>query len=273
MIFGRNRTGRHEQVSLPEQLLDERDLAALAAAAPSQEGERGPHDVTARPSGAGYIDLGALRVRATQGMKLRLDLEESTQRIIAVTVTTERSALQMQAFSAPRAAGLWEDLRAELLDGLAATAGATVQEQTGTFGPELLTRVPAAMPDGSPGWNVARFVGVDGPRWFVRGVFHGEAAFQPDAAESLERVFSDLVVVRGDAPMPPRELLPLRPPPNAQPVQRRRRPAEGSPDVLGSQAPQAPAPGAPADADPMPREEAIGGAPLPERGPEITETR
>lgn len=258
MIFGRNRTARHEQVTLPEHLLDERDLAVAAAAGDAaREAERGPHDVTARPSATGYIDLGALRVRAVQGMKLRLDLEDATRRIVAVTVTVGGSALQIQAFSAPRAAGLWDDLRAELVDALGSSPGAHVQEQAGAFGPELLTRIPAEMPDGSPGWNVARFVGVDGPRWFVRGVFHGEAAFRPDAAGPLEQVFSDLVVVRGEGPLPPRELLPLHAPANAQPVQRRHRPAEGTETTPTASSGEQPA----------------GGAPLPERGPEITETR
>ncbi len=121
--------------------------------------------------------------------------------------------------------------------------------------------MPAALPDGSPGWNVARFVGVDGPRWFVRGVFHGEAAFQPEAAEALEQVFSDLVVVRGDEPLPPRELLPLRPPPNARPLQRRRPAPDEGRDVLADTA-AGPGDGAAPEA-----------TALPERGPEITEIR
>ena len=238
MIFGRNRQVRHEQVTLPEQLLDERDLAVRAASEPAAEEGRGPHDVAARPSPEGYIDLGSLRVRAVPGMKLRLDLEDSTGRIVAVTVSLGGSALQLQAFSAPRGAQLWDGLRAELFENLTTTPDATVQEQRGAFGPELLTRVPAALPDGSPGWNVARFVGVDGPRWFVRGVFHGEAAFRPDVAGPLEEVFSELVVVRGEEPMPPRELLPLRPPPDAQPMPRRRPAAEGDPEVLPGRGPE-----------------------------------
>lgn len=258
MIFGRNRTVRHEQVSLPAELLEERDLEIAAA---PEAADVGPHDVATRPDPAGMIDLGSLRLRAVQGMKLRLDVEDATKRIVAATVSLGRSALQVQAFSAPRRTGLWDDLRAELHDSLSTTAHATVQEQTGRFGIEILTRVPAALPDGSPGWNVARFVGVDGPRWFVRGVFHGEAAFQPEAAEPLEQVFSDLVVVRGDEPLPPRELLPLRPPPNARPLQRRRPAPDEGRDVLADTA------AGPGD----------GAAPettaLPERGPEITETR
>ena len=128
MIFGRNRTVRHEQVSLPAELLEERDLEIAAAPATA---DVGPHDVATRPDPAGMIDLGSLRLRAVQGMKLRLDVEDATKRIVAATVSLGRSALQVQAFSAPRRTGLWDDLRAELLpavrglvrDGLLRPAG------------------------------------------------------------------------------------------------------------------------------------------------------
>jgi len=60
-----------------------------------------------------------------------------------------------------------------------------------------------------------RFVGVDGPRWFLRGLFAGAAAADPAAAGPLEAVFREVVVVRGDQPIPPRDLLELRLPPEA----------------------------------------------------------
>lgn len=252
MIFGRNRNVRHEQITLPEELMEDRDRIA-AGLMPAGDDTTGPFDVADRPEAKGYIDLGSLRVKARQGMKLRLDLEDKTQRVVAVTVSAGKSAVQLQAFAAPRRAGLWDDLRAEILDALGTTPGAVADEREGRFGTEVMSRVPASMPDGSPGWNVARFIGVDGPRWFVRGVVQGEAALHPEDAEEIEDVFADLVVVRGDEPVPPRELLPLRPPANAQPV-RRRRPAEE--------------PGAAAGGD-----AADQGPDLPERGPEITEVR
>lgn len=252
MIFGRNRNVRHEQVTLPEELMEDRDLIAAGLMAAGDD-TSGPFDVADHPDTKGYIDLGALRVKARQGMKLRLDLEDKTQRVIAVTVSSGRSAVQLQAFAAPRRSGLWDDLRAEILDALGTTPGAVADERRGRFGTEVMSRVPASMPDGSPGWNVARFIGVDGPRWFVRGVIQGEAALHPEDAEEVEDMFADLVVVRGDEPLPPRELLPLRPPANARPV-RRRRPAEA--DVTGD------------------RGDGPQQAPdLPERGPEITEVR
>jgi hypothetical protein len=69
--------------------------------------------------------------------------------------------------------------------------------------------------------RLVRFVGIDGPRWFVRGLFSGPAA-DGSASEGreqaglLEEVLRDVVVVRGEHPVPPREILELRLPPEAQ---------------------------------------------------------
>jgi hypothetical protein len=61
-----------------------------------------------------------------------------------------------------------------------------------------------------------RFLGVDGPRWFLRGVIRGAAASRPEQAKPLEDLFANVVVVRGDHPVPPRELLPLQLPEDAR---------------------------------------------------------
>ena len=61
-----------------------------------------------------------------------------------------------------------------------------------------------------------RFIGVDGPRWFLRGVISGQGAVQPEAAGLLEQVFRDTVVVRGEGPMAPRDPIVLKLPDDAQ---------------------------------------------------------
>ena len=93
--------------------------------------------------------------------------------------------------------------------------GGQVEEVTGDFGAELVAKLPAGSADGSQGYRVARFIGVDGPRWFLRGVFGGEAALDRGAAAGLEELFRKIVVIRGDNPMPPRDLLQLRLPKDA----------------------------------------------------------
>lgn len=238
MIFGRNRNVKTETVTLPEELQDPRDRDREGS------GPSGPFDVSERPGLDGYIDLGSLRVPAVAEMRLRLDVEESTKRIIGATLALGGSSLQVQAFAAPRSGGLWDEIRAEILQSVAATENAQVAERKGPFGTEVQARIPASMPDGGPGWRVARFVGVDGPRWFLRGVIAGEAAFKDESAGPLNEVFSRIVVQRGEQPHPPRELLPLTPPENLRPVRR----AEADGAQPASQRP-------------------------PERGPEITEVR
>ena len=70
----------------------------------------------------------------------------------------------------------------------------------------------AAGADGAAGKRLARFVGVDGPRWFLRGVIGGAATADVEAAAQVEDLFRSIVVVRGGTPMPPRDLIPLRMP-------------------------------------------------------------
>jgi hypothetical protein len=85
----------------------------------------------------------------------------------------------------------------------------------GPFGPELagtIVATPPAQPGQAPPQPVrrpARFLGVDGPRWFLRGMISGPAAASPEAAAALEGAFRSIIVVRGSEPMPVREQLPL----------------------------------------------------------------
>ena len=180
----------------------------------------GPWDAADKPSLDGYVDLGALRIAATPGLQLRLEVEEKTQRVVAVTLDLEGSSLQLQAFAAPRSESLWDDIRGQIGKSVGSQGG-TVDEIAGVFGTELLAKVPAQAQDGSKGYRVARFVGVDGPRWFLRGVFGGPAALNPEAAKPLETVFRNVVVVRGEQPLPPRDLLQLRLPRDASPLPQR----------------------------------------------------
>jgi hypothetical protein len=174
----------------------------------------GPFDVDEIAGRDGYVDLGALLITPHEGLQLRLEVEERTQRVIAVTLDLAASSLQLQAFAAPRSEGLWDEIREQI--GLSvASQGGTVEELDGTFGAEVLAKLPAQAADGSRGYRVARFIGVDGPRWFLRGVLGGEAAMERDSAAELEKLFRAVVVVRGESPLPPRELLALRLPKDA----------------------------------------------------------
>lgn len=197
------------------------EAAASAASTPADPLDsaydrelHGPFDIDEIEDHDGYVDLGALLIKPHDGLQLRLEVEEATQRVIAVTLDLDGSSLQLQAFAAPRSEGLWPDIREQI--GLSvASQGGSIEELDGTFGAEILAKLPAEASDGSRGFRVARFVGVDGPRWFLRGVLGGQAAMEPESAAELEGLFRAVVVVRGETPMPPRDLLPLALPKDA----------------------------------------------------------
>lgn len=175
--------------------------------APEDRAERGPFDASEANPVRPYIDIGGIKVLPREGLNLRLEVEEKSQRIVAVGLDYANSTLQVQPFAAPRSTGLWHETR-EQIRAQVASQGGRVEERDGPLGPELLAEVPVAAEAGA-GKRIARFVGVDGPRWFLRGVIGGEGASSPEAAEKVEDLFRSIVVVRGDAPMPPRDLIPL----------------------------------------------------------------
>ncbi len=186
--------------------------AESADAALPDRATRGPFDETEANPVRPYIDLGGIKILPREGLNLRLEVEEQTKRIVAVGLDYADSTLQVQPFAAPRTTGLWEETR-EQIRGQIRQQGGRVEEREGPLGPELLAEVPVvAGADGTAGKRLARFVGVDGPRWFLRGVIGGAATADVEAAAKVEDLFRSIVVVRGGSPMPPRDLIPLRMP-------------------------------------------------------------
>ena len=182
-----------------------------AKSAPVDRAQNGPFDESEANPVRPYIDLGGLKVLPREGLNLRLEVEDKSKRIVAIGLDYAGSTLQVQPFAAPRSTGLWGETREQIREQVRQQGG-RVEERGGPFGPELLAEVPTADASGSTSMRLARFVGVDGPRWFLRGVIGGEAASDPAAAEQVEDLFRSLVVVRGGNPMPPRDLIPLKMP-------------------------------------------------------------
>ena len=178
------------------------------------EATTGPWDEADAPQdGVNRIDLGALRLPTLAGMDLRVELNPQ-QKVIAATLRDGESFLQISVFAAPRAGGIWDSVREDLAKS-ASGQGGSLREVDGPFGPELAGTI-LATPPAQPGQPApqpvrrpARFLGVDGPRWFLRGMMSGPAAGSPEAAAALEEAFRGIVVVRGSEPMPVREPLPL----------------------------------------------------------------
>lgn len=190
-----------------------------AADAPPQElaaDARGPWDADGPYPAAPRVDLGAIHLPSVEGMEVRLEVDKATNVVSAVAVLLEGSSLQLQAFAAPRTDGIWDEIRDEIAASITQQGG-TVDDLPGPFGRELLARLPVRTAEGRTGHRPARFVGSDGPRWFLRGVLTGRAAVEPDAAGTLEELFSQVVVVRGTDARPPRDLLPLQLPGGATP--------------------------------------------------------
>jgi Protein of unknown function (DUF3710) len=172
----------------------------------------GPWDITEPHPELQRVDLGSLQVPVLPGLDIQLVFTETQG--ACVIVHHEASELQLMAFAAPKRDSLWEDVRAEIAADIAGGGGMTSERQ-GPFGTELLARVvPPDQPQAGP--QPVRFTGVDGPRWFLRGLFSGPAAENPAAAAPLEELMRDVVVNRGEHPVPPRDLLELRLPPEAQ---------------------------------------------------------
>lgn len=191
------------------------DLEPMKSA-PADRAENGPFDESEANAVRPYVDLGGVKIVPREGLHLRLEVEEGTQRVVAVGLDYAGSTLQVQPFAAPRTSGLWHEIREQIIDQIGKQGGKTSLVD-GPFGPELLAEIPAATP-GQPGTTrLARFIGVDGPRWFLRGVIAGDGAVNPEAAAQIEDLFRSVVVVRGKTPMPPRDLIPLQMPQSASP--------------------------------------------------------
>jgi hypothetical protein len=164
------------------------------------------------------IDLGALVITGMPGMELRLQVDEQTNEVQAVLLVLEDSALELRAFAAPKKAGIWNEVRREIA-AEATRMGGTASETEGPFGTELVLVVPVEDPENGQIFSqTSRVIGVDGPRWLLRGTVLGRAAVEPEAAPPMEESLRNVVVVRGSEPMAPREALGLRLPAGAEPA-------------------------------------------------------
>lgn len=166
-------------------------------------GAKGPYDAADAPEDDLHrMDFGSLRVPVLEGMEVRFDLDEAGQ-MAGFVLADGDSVLQLAAFAAPKRTGLWDEVRAEIIASVTESGGA-MQETEGPFGAEL----HATLSTGVPGEQApARFVGVDQPRWFLRGLLSGPAATDPAAAERLLAVFGETVVQRGTDALPLRDML------------------------------------------------------------------
>jgi hypothetical protein len=196
--------GRRKKDGSP--IEDEHDSDAVDGQ--EQEGPprpQGPWDVDdAAEDTVSRIDLGALRIPVPPETEVRVDVSPEGQ-VVAATLVQGSNVMQVNAFAAPRSYGIWDEVREEIATTLRESGGAA-EETEGPWGTELLATVPTQDP-AAPA--PARFVGVDGPRWFLRALLTGPAATDREQAAGLESALRDVVVSRGSEAMAVRSPLPL----------------------------------------------------------------
>jgi hypothetical protein len=172
---------------------------------------RGPYDVRDAPDDdVPRIDLGALRVPVGPGIDVRLELNEA-QQVIAVTLAGPDGTMQVGVFAAPRNEGIWDDVRAEIAASMNAQRGQAKERHGGPFGTELTGKLAGDTGGSMP----VRFIGVDGPRWFLRAMLVGQVATEAVKSARFEQALRQVVVVRGNEPLPVRDPVPLRLPTDA----------------------------------------------------------
>lgn len=170
----------------------------------------GPFDEADAPEEE-YLDLGGIKVPAIDGMELRMEVDQRNSTVTGANLVIGGTSLQVQAFAAPKSRGLWDDVRTSLRDSVVKQGG-TAETRSGPFGTELITRLPVKRADGRTGYRPARFIGVDGPRWFLRAILTGKGLSDKEQSREFETLVSRLVVVRGGEAMAPQELIGLHMP-------------------------------------------------------------
>lgn len=166
--------------------------------------EEGPYDVEVAPEDdIPRMDLGSVRVPVPENCQVQVEMDQETGNVRAVHVVTPHGQVTISAYAAPKTSELWPEVCAELAEQLRSD-GAIVRQLTGDWGKEL----SAKMGDVS-----LHFVGVDGPRWMLRGVIAGPQHVSEGAPAQLRALVRETIVVRGSGPMPVRTPLPITLPP------------------------------------------------------------
>jgi hypothetical protein len=220
VIFRRRKAGRDEPAedigqdveTGAEDASEADEMDELTQARPHGPWDRS--ETTVDEEDTAYVDLGGLLVRGRPGIELRLQVNEATQTVEAVMLAGPDSGLELRAFAAPRWDSIWDDVRKDIA-AEAAKRGGTASEIDGEFGTELKVVVPVQTPDGRQATQPSRIVGVEGPRWLLRGTFLGASAQEADPEGVVEQAFRDVIVNRGEGPMAPRDMIAMRMPTEA----------------------------------------------------------
>ncbi len=185
---------------------------AETSSAPSTAG---PFDVDDLPDTDGRVDLGSLLLLPVEDTELQLQVDEASGSVQSVMFAGREGALELRVFAAPRNGDLWSEVRPQIAADLGRRGG-TAEEREGRFGTELVCQMPVTLPDGKPGTQPSRVIGINGSRWMLRATLLGRPAVEPEAGGAFEDALTTVAVRRGAQAMPVGDPLPLQLPPDAR---------------------------------------------------------
>ena len=189
-MFRRRRRGEAAEPGVQDEAAQDyldSDEDGYAGDEPAGDGVAGtgPWDGAGAYPAAERMDFGSLLVPVREGLEVQINMAEDQG--VWIAVMRGDNGLQLQAFAAPKTSGLWDEVRHEIADEIVKSGG-ECREEEGPFGTELLARVRTEEPGQRTQTQPVRFLGVDGPRWFLRGVISGPAARRPELAKPFEEI-------------------------------------------------------------------------------------
>ena len=177
---------------------------------------QGPLEFSSDLDTSSMLDLGAVFLPNIPGLEVHLDLDPRSGKGKSVSLHLNMTIAEVQIFAAAVNDDLWATMRDAITSGLR-DQKVDCSVEMGRFGTEIHAVMPTVDLDGNAHVQPVRFVGVRGSRWLVRAVISGDGALvveQPnaDAGPDIDDVISQLVINRGEDPLPPGERLALRSP-------------------------------------------------------------
>jgi len=200
MAFGKRKNVKDDQAGgVP----DPDDVAESAV----DDDPDGPFDVEEFDDAAvvtvGRHDLGSVLIPENEAAELAIEVNQQGVPTM-VWMVTPNGRYNITAYAAPKTGNLWREVVTEIAESLR-NDSAQVSVEDGPWGREVvgvITKGPEPV--------VMRFVGVDGPRWMVRGAAIGTPESADAIAADVRNALADTVVRRGDTPQPVRAMLNLQ---------------------------------------------------------------
>ena len=177
---------------------------------------QGPREFSSDLDTSSMLDLGAVFLPNIPGLEVHLDLDPRSGKGKSVSLHLNMTIAEVQIFAAAVNDDLWATMRDAITSGLR-DQKVDCSVEMGRFGTEIHAVMPTVDLDGNAHVQPVRFVGVRGSRWLVRAVISGDGALvveqsNADAGPDIDDVISQLVINRGEDPLPPGERLALRSP-------------------------------------------------------------